>query len=894
MPTHVTISEYNHDSKGIGMSDGKMLIGNRFQLGDIIGMGGMATVYRAIDTQTNETVAIKHLKREVIQQDPGIVGRFEREGEALRRLNHPNIVKILGTIIEDDQHYVVMEYVGGGDLNDLIHDHRKDGTAIPIQRILEIALDLSDALTRAHRLKIIHRDIKPANVLVADDGTPRLTDFGVAHFSDSTQMTKTGALIGTLAYLSPEACSGEPLDGRADIWSFGVLLYELLTLRRPFDASNTAALITSILNKNPVDVATLRPDTPSELVYLLHQMLAKDPDDRIATARLVGAELEAIISGSNVSDQPISKFSTPLDDMGDISANTPAISGYKIPASVDHGEFIPDSAIQPPASASAIHTPTPVSTTVATPTKRINPLFIIGGVVGIIALITISIMLLGNNPQTTSSTFTPIILAPVADGELMVIVGGFENVGGDGRDVGRFIYDDLQKKFERDVPFSSIRVRLYPEVIFTSAQAQQVADANGAPIIIWGNYDAQGVTLQIQVGSLAQFTQFILPIETIRRITDVQINITNERRESVAPNVLAISNVLQTYNNNAYEIGRNLAILELVNTTSTSQVVGNSVAAHWHRYFMLYNVDEQASLAEINQGISLDSGVALLYSSRALTYARLEQFDNMLQDVRTVQSIAPENYLADEFLLSQYNFFFGAIQNLPETQRILEEVVTKLPNDWWMHTILGAVYWQQGMFDRAQTVLERAITLSPSTNYPHVILISIYMRQGQLVTAQEMIGFVRENFPDTTIANRIMNAVFNLEGIELTYLTEIFGYFILGQWSSVLDVINRANFSDAYADVSLLAGLAHCNLRQYEQAEASYTRLIETDPDYLLAYLLRAESRLKQQKTADALADIGVIINSDMAQTFAPLLAGAQNGTISCENILDVDLTVGA
>lgn len=875
------------------MSNSKMLIGNRFQLGDSIGVGGMATVYRAIDTQTDETVAIKHLKREVILEDPGIVGRFEREGEALRRLNHPNIVKILGTIVEDDQHYVVMEYVGGGDLNDLIRQHRKDNTTIPIERILEIALDLSDALTRAHRLKIIHRDIKPANILVADDGTPRLTDFGVAHFSDSTQMTKTGALIGTLAYLSPEACSGEPLDGRGDIWSFGVLLYELLTLRRPFDENNTAALINAILSKNPVDVATLRPDTPSELVYLLHQMLAKDPDDRIATARLVGAELEAIISGSNVSDSLVSKFSTPLDDTADFPTYTPAISGYKIPASIDHGEFIPDSAIKP---ASSTQTPPLIQTTVATPVKRMNRIFAVGGILGVVALIAIGIILLGNNPQTATdipSSFSPITLAPVVDGELMVIVGGFENIGGDGRDVGRFIYDDLQKKFERDVPFSSIRVRLYPETIRTSAEAQQIADANRAPIIIWGNYDAQGVTLQIQVGSLAPFTQFILPIEDVRRITDVQINLTNERRESVAPNVLAILNVLQTYNNNAYEIGRNLAILELVNTPSTSKVVGNSVAAHWHRYFMLYNVDEQASLTEINQAISLDSGVVLLYSARSMTYSRIKQFDNMIQDTRTVQSIAPANYLADEFLLAQYNVFFGNEEDLPETQRILENVITILPNDWWMHTLLGSVYWQQGDFIRAQIILERAITFSPVTNFPHVILISLYMRQGEFAKAQEMIGFLRDNFPDTTIGNRIMNAVFDLEGIELTYLTEVFGYFILGQWSSVLGVVERANFSDRYADINLLAGLAQCNLQNYAEAEIYYTQLIEAIPDYLLAYLLRAEVRLKQGKTNDALADVGVIINSELAETFAPLIAGAQNGTVSCENILARDFTVG-
>ncbi|MCL4256325.1 MAG: serine/threonine protein kinase, partial [Anaerolineae bacterium] len=305
------------------MSEGETLIGGRFKLDKIVGMGGMATVYRGTDSQTGETVAIKHLKPDVILHDPDIVARFEREGEALRRLNHPNIVKVLTTVVGNNQHYVVMEYVGGGDLNDLIQKHRQENTLIPIQRILEIALDLSDALTRAHRLKIIHRDIKPANVLLADDGTPRLTDFGVAHFSDSTKVTQTGALIGTIAYLSPEACSGDLTDGRSDIWAFGVMLYELLALRRPFDETATAALILAILTKNHQPITELRPDTPPQLANLIDGMLTKDPDDRIASIRLVGAQIEAIITGGNTWDMPLTNFEMNLGDKVNFEATTP-------------------------------------------------------------------------------------------------------------------------------------------------------------------------------------------------------------------------------------------------------------------------------------------------------------------------------------------------------------------------------------------------------------------------------------------------------------------------------------------------------------------------------------------------------------------------------------------
>lgn len=276
-------------------------IGEHFKIIDLLGRGGMATVFKGTDLRTNETVAIKLLKPEVIQIDAGLVDRFEREGEALRRLNHPNIVKMLGAVSEGDHHYVIMDYVAGGDLRQLLKKYRKNNDLMPIDRLLNIALDLSDALTRAHRLNIVHRDIKPANVLIAEDGTPRLTDFGVAHFSDSTRVTQTGTMVGTLAYLSPEACLGKSVDARADIWAFGVMLYEMLALQQPFKEANTAALLTAIMTKEPqISIEKIREDAPLTLITLVREMLIKQREDRISSVRLVGARLEAIISGNNM------------------------------------------------------------------------------------------------------------------------------------------------------------------------------------------------------------------------------------------------------------------------------------------------------------------------------------------------------------------------------------------------------------------------------------------------------------------------------------------------------------------------------------------------------------------------------------------------------------------
>ena len=289
------------------MGEQPRIVGGRYKLGNVVGRGGMGEVYVATDTQTGEAVAVKLLKREVVEEDPTLLERFEREGEALRKLNHPNIVKMLGSLEEDGQHYIVMEFVAGGAL---LLTMQESGQ-MPLERTLEIMLDLADALTRAHRLKIIHRDLKPPNVLLADDGTPKLTDFGVARLGDRSRVTETGSLIGTYSYLSPEAINGDQLDERADIWSFGVMLYEMLAGRRPFEASKAPAILLAIMSHPVPDITEFRDDLPPALVNLIHAMLAKDPAERVASVRVVGAELESILRSVRTGDEIQSRFQTP-------------------------------------------------------------------------------------------------------------------------------------------------------------------------------------------------------------------------------------------------------------------------------------------------------------------------------------------------------------------------------------------------------------------------------------------------------------------------------------------------------------------------------------------------------------------------------------------------------
>ncbi|MBZ0276485.1 MAG: protein kinase [Anaerolineae bacterium] len=294
-------------------------IAERYRLQDELGAGGMGTVYRGLDTVTGQAVAIKQLKPEIAQ--PETLERFKREGEALRDLNHPNIVKVLDAVEENGCHYLVMEYVSGGDLTKLMEKGQ-----IPIKQVLTLAIDLADALTRAHKLNIIHRDLKPANVLIAEDGTLRLTDFGVAHVSSKARVTATDAIVGTIDYLPPEIFSDYIFDARGDIWAFGVILFEMLAGERPFPGQTMLQVIQAITT-NPLPDLEARCSAESvALVDLVYRMLEKDPQARIRSVRLVGAELEAILLDidSAVEIRPV-RFVVPPEPPPVYAENSPLV-----------------------------------------------------------------------------------------------------------------------------------------------------------------------------------------------------------------------------------------------------------------------------------------------------------------------------------------------------------------------------------------------------------------------------------------------------------------------------------------------------------------------------------------------------------------------------------------
>ncbi|MBL1096214.1 Stk1 family PASTA domain-containing Ser/Thr kinase [Streptomyces coffeae] len=276
-------------------------LGGRYELGSVLGRGGMAEVYLAHDTRLGRTVAVKTLRVD-LARDPSFQARFRREAQSAASLNHPAIVAVYDTgedyVDGVSIPYIVMEYVDGSTLRELLHSGRK---LLP-ERSMEMTTGILQALEYSHRNNIVHRDIKPANVMLTRTGQVKVMDFGIARAMGDAgmTMTQTAAVIGTAQYLSPEQAKGETVDARSDLYSTGCLLYELLTVRPPFVGDSPVAVAYQHVREEPQPPSAYDPEITPEMDAIVLRALVKDPDYRYQSADEMRADIEAALEGQPV------------------------------------------------------------------------------------------------------------------------------------------------------------------------------------------------------------------------------------------------------------------------------------------------------------------------------------------------------------------------------------------------------------------------------------------------------------------------------------------------------------------------------------------------------------------------------------------------------------------
>jgi eukaryotic-like serine/threonine-protein kinase len=310
-----------------------IMISDRYELGDRLGSGGMSTVYRATDRVLERTVAVKVLA-EHLSDDEKFVARFRREALAVAKLIHPNIVQVYDTGVDDHRHYIVMEYVEGRSGAQLLQSKGRLGPDVAVQ----IGVQACSGLEYAHRQGIIHRDVKPGNLMViggpagrraagssaahdppTGEMTVKLTDFGIARAAEQTRLTQVGSVVGTAAYLAPEQARGEEATPAADVYALGVVIYQLLTARLPWEGSTLSELAIRRENETPLPPSSYDPSVPETLSTAVLRALEGDVTARYGTAREFSNAMRAGIAGR---EPPVPAAEAPTRALADETAAT--------------------------------------------------------------------------------------------------------------------------------------------------------------------------------------------------------------------------------------------------------------------------------------------------------------------------------------------------------------------------------------------------------------------------------------------------------------------------------------------------------------------------------------------------------------------------------------------
>jgi len=267
------------------------MIADRYRIEGRLGLGGMSTVHLALDTRLERHVAIK-LLAEHLADDPTFVSRFQREALAAARLVHPNVVQVFDSGLDaaSGRHFIVMEYVPGQSVAQILRD--RGGQGLGVEETLAIVVQACHGLDYAHRQGVVHRDVKPGNLLRSPDGIVKLADFGIARATDQSSITQVGSVLGTAAYLSPEQAAGEEAGPRADLYSLGVVTYQCLAARLPYEAQSLSELVLKQQREAPPRLDQLRADVTPALARAVAVALSIDPRDRYASAREMGDALD--------------------------------------------------------------------------------------------------------------------------------------------------------------------------------------------------------------------------------------------------------------------------------------------------------------------------------------------------------------------------------------------------------------------------------------------------------------------------------------------------------------------------------------------------------------------------------------------------------------------------